>query len=96
MSVKLSPAEIADALTGLDGWQDAPADSAIEKTFKFKDFAGAWSFMSACALMAEKMDHHPDWANVYNRVEVKLTTHDAGGVTEKDIRLANYMNEVAG
>ncbi len=95
MSAKLSPAEIADALTGLNGWQDAPADAAIEKTFKFKDFAGAWSFMSACALMAEKMDHHPDWANVYNRVDVKLTTHDAGGVTDKDIRLATYMNDLA-
>lgn len=93
---KLTPEEINSALSDLSGWQDAPADSAIHKVFKFKDFAGAWSFMSACALMAEKMDHHPDWSNVYNKVDVKLTTHDAGGVTDRDIRLARYMNEIAG
>jgi len=96
MPDKLSQQEIDDALTELAGWQDASADSAIQKVFKFKDFAGAWSFMSACALMAEKMDHHPDWSNVYNKVDVKLTTHDAGGVTLRDIKLARYMNEVAG
>ena len=68
---------------------------AISKSFKFKDFNAAFGFMTRIALIAEKADHHPEWFNVYNRVEVTLTTHDAGGVTEKDIALAQHMNALA-
>jgi 4a-hydroxytetrahydrobiopterin dehydratase len=71
-----------------------PKDS-ITKTFTFKDFVQAWGFMSRVALVAEKMDHHPEWFNVYNRVEVTLTTHDCGGVSEKDIDMAKLMDELA-
>lgn len=73
-----------------------PGDrEAVQKTFTFKDFTQAWSFMSGCALQAEKMDHHPEWFNVYNRVEVTLTTHDTGGVSEKDVALASFMDKAA-
>jgi len=77
----------------LDGWRShaGPRD-AIEKTFKFDDFKSAFAFMTACALAAEQADHHPEWFNVYNRVEVLLTTHDADGVTLKDITLAKFMD----
>ena len=95
MAAKLTSQEITQALESLAGWSMAENGLSIHKAFKFKDFSQAWAFMSRVALMAEKMDHHPDWMNVYNRVEVKLNTHDAGGVTEKDIALANAMNEYA-
>lgn len=91
----LSEQERAKALTGLDGWQINEAGTAITKTFKFKDFNAAFGWMSRVALMAEKMNHHPDWLNVWNRVDVTLSTHDSGGVTEKDILLAQAMNEFA-
>lgn len=77
------------------GWAHDPERDAILKTFKFKDFVRAWSWMSAAAVIAEKMDHHPEWANVYNKVEVTLTTHDAGGLTELDLKLARKMDELA-
>ena len=88
----------AVAATGkLSGWTTKTGDrDAIEKTFKFVDFKTAFAFMSACALKAEQMDHHPEWFNVYNRVEVTLTTHDADGVTVLDIELAGYMDALAG
>ena len=84
------------ALAGLDGWSkgEGPRD-AIAKTFRFGDFKQAFAFMAATALKAEQMDHHPEWFNVYNRVEVVLTTHDAGGVTEKDVELARFMDGTA-
>ena len=77
----------------LDGWQphDGPRD-AIEKTFMFADFKAAFAFMTACALAAEQADHHPEWFNVYNKVQVILTTHDADGVTQKDVDLARFMD----
>lgn len=84
------------ALDQLDGWTKAEgARDAIARTFKFADFKTAWGFMSACALKAEQMDHHPEWFNVYNRVDVILTTHDADGVTQRDIDLGRFMNELA-
>jgi len=77
------------------GWTKVEGRDAIHKSFKFKDFSAAFGFMTRVALEAEKMDHHPEWFNVYNRVEVTLATHSAGGVTEKDIKLAQAMNRLA-
>jgi 4a-hydroxytetrahydrobiopterin dehydratase len=96
MATKLDPAARANALATLAGWGDADGRDAITKSFQFADFNQAFGFMTRVALLAEKMDHHPEWFNVYNRVEVTLATHDADGVTELDVRMAEYMNEVAG
>ena len=85
-----------EAVTKLSGWTVKAGDrDAIEKSFKFADFKTAFGFMSSCALKAEQMDHHPEWFNVYNRVEVTLTTHDADGVTALDIELAAFMDGLA-
>jgi 4a-hydroxytetrahydrobiopterin dehydratase len=84
------------AIAQLSGWSAVSGRDAIAKTYKFADFNAAFGFMSRVALVAEKMDHHPEWSNVYNRVEVVLTTHDAGGVTQKDIDLARFMDGAAG
>jgi 4a-hydroxytetrahydrobiopterin dehydratase len=83
------------ALQTLNGWAEAKGRDAIVKTFQFKSFNQAWGWMSRVALYAEKMDHHPEWFNVYGRVEVTLATHSAGGVTEKDVALARKMDELA-
>jgi 4a-hydroxytetrahydrobiopterin dehydratase len=85
----------ADALIGLDGWSDTEDRDAIQKTFTFKSFNQAFSFMTRVAMEAEKANHHPEWFNVYNRVDVTLRTHDAGGITEKDIKLAQFMEMIA-
>ena len=85
----LDPKEVAQSL---DGWTGG--DDFITKVFRFEDFNEAWGFMSRVALHADKHDHHPEWFNVYNRVDVTLTTHDAGGVTEKDVKLAEFMQAV--
>ena len=85
----------ADALIGLDGWSDTEDRDAIQKTFTFKSFNQAFSFMTRVAMEAEKANHHPEWFNVYNRVDVTLKTHDAGGITEKDIKLAQFMEMIA-
>lgn len=90
----LSDAELADALGRLSGW--TRAGNAITKQYQFKDFRAAMWFLNAAAAVADQMDHHPEWTNVYNRVTVKLSTHDAGGVTDKDIRLAEAMDRAAG
>lgn len=83
-------------LNQLSGWAELAGDrDAISKTFKFADFKTAFGFMTSCALKAEQMDHHPEWFNVYNRVEIILTTHDADGVTALDIELAGYMDQLA-
>ena len=95
MTDKLTGDARTQAIAGLDGWSDVDGRDAISKTFQFKDFNAAFGFMSRAALMAEKMDHHPEWYNIYNRVEVTLATHDSGGVTQKDIDLARFMNAVA-
>ena len=84
------------AIAQLSGWSAVTGRDAIAKTYKFADFNAAFGFMARVALVAEKMDHHPEWSNVYNRVEVVLTTHDAGGVTQKDIDLARFMDGAIG
>ena len=96
MTDKLTGDARTQAIAGLDGWTDVDGRDAISKTFQFKDFNAAFGFMTRTALVAEKMDHHPEWFNVYNRVEVMLATHDAGGVTQKDIDLAAFMDGAAG
>jgi 4a-hydroxytetrahydrobiopterin dehydratase len=83
------------ALKELSGWSETEGREAIAKTFTFKDFNEAFGFMSRAALVAEKRDHHPEWKNVYKTVEVVLATHDAGGVTARDIELAKAMNAIA-
>ena len=93
MVEKLSTAARAQALAGLAGWSDVTGRDAIRKEFKFKDFNAAFAFMTQVALAAEKADHHPEWSNVYNKVRVTLTTHDAGGVTQKDLDLARFADE---
>ncbi len=85
----------AAALVELQGWSAAKGRDALAKGFRFKDFNAAFGFMTRVALLAEKLDHHPEWSNVYNRVEVTLTTHDAGGVTGLDLKMARFMDEVA-
>jgi 4a-hydroxytetrahydrobiopterin dehydratase len=84
------------ALAQLPQWSWAADRDAIVRTFRFADFSAAWGFMSRVALLAEKLDHHPEWSNVYGRVEVLLTTHDAGGVTERDLAMARFMDAAAG
>ena len=83
------------ALQELNGWSEAEDRNAITRTLHFDDFTDAFSFMCRVAMRAEKIDHHPEWLNVYNRVEITLSTHDAGGVTENDVRLARYIDLVA-
>ena len=92
---KLDAEARRQALAGLNGWSEAEDREAISKTFRFKDFNAAFGFMARVALLAEKMDHHPEWFNVYNRVEVTLATHDAGGVTQKDVDMAAFMDAAA-
>lgn len=95
MAEKLDPQSITERLSNLSGWTLDEARPAIEKSFKFKDFNAAFGFMTQVALAAEKMDHHPEWSNVYNRVAIVLTTHSAGGVTELDLTLAGIINTAA-
>lgn len=91
------PARIgaAEALKNLPGWSAVSGRDAIQKSFKFADFKAAFAFMTQAALKAEQMDHHPEWFNVYNRVDVTLATHDADGVTQLDIDLATFMDQIA-
>jgi 4a-hydroxytetrahydrobiopterin dehydratase len=95
MRKKLSGQARADAVAKLNGWTEVAGRNAIAKKFVFRDFNEAFGFMSRAALVAEKMDHHPEWFNVYKTVEVTLATHDAGGVTELDIALAQAMDGFA-
>ena len=89
---RLTEDELKEALTELEGWQKAEGREAIQKTFKFRDFNAAFGFMTRAALHAEKLDHHPEWFNVYNRVDITLATHSENGITELDIKLARKMN----
>lgn len=95
MVAKLTDAERTAALADLEGWRLADERDAIAKTFKFADFNAAFGFMARVALIAEKADHHPEWFNVYNRVDVVLTTHDAGGLSKQDIAMAVAMDSLA-
>ncbi|MDE5460999.1 4a-hydroxytetrahydrobiopterin dehydratase [Bradyrhizobium sp. CSS354] len=95
MAERLSAEARGQALGGLPGWTEVQGREAIGKTFVFKDFNEAFGFMTRAALVAEKMDHHPEWRNVYKTVEVALSTHDAGGITALDIELARAMNAIA-
>ena len=83
------------ALAKLSGWSEVEGRDAISRKFTFKDFSEAFGFMARAAMMAEKLDHHPEWFNVYDKVEVTLATHEAGGVTERDVQLAQEMNRLA-
>ena len=89
--------DVAEALKGLPLWRPHAGDRpAIERNLVFADFNAAFGFMTRVALLADKVDHHPEWSNVYNRVEVLLTTHDAGGVTDRDIQMARFIDDAAG
>jgi 4a-hydroxytetrahydrobiopterin dehydratase len=90
---KLSDAELAAALAPLEGWQIV--DGKLHREYKFPDFAHAFGFMATAAPSIEAMNHHPEWSNVYNRVEIDLTTHDAGGITGKDVVLATKLEQIA-
>lgn len=96
MAERLSDAERAAALSELDGWSMVEGREAIARTFEFRNFNQAFGFMSRVAMQAEKLDHHPEWFNVYKTVEVTLSTHDAGGLTALDVKLAKFMNKAAG
>jgi len=94
MIPKLSEAERAEALTALPDWLHQPERDAIVRHFKFKDFNEAFGFMTRVALLADKADHHPEWSNVYNRVEVLLTTHDCNGLSKRDVALAKAIDSL--
>ena len=96
MREKLTSDARRAALEKLSGWSEVQGRDAITRKFVFRNFNEAFGFMSRAALMAEKLDHHPEWSNVYKTVEVTLSTHDAGGVTELDVKLAEAMNRYAG
>lgn len=96
MAQKLTAQARQSALAKLTGWSEVTGRDAITKTFTYKDFNEAFGFMTRVALVAEKMDHHPEWSNVYKTVDVTLSTHDAGGLTELDVKLAEAMDKIAG
>jgi 4a-hydroxytetrahydrobiopterin dehydratase len=93
---KLGREAIKEALAGLDGWKVAGDGDSMSRSFKFKNFSEAFAFMTRVAMAAEKLDHHPDWKNVYSTVDVTLNTHDAGGLTALDFKLATKMNRYYG
>lgn len=93
---RLSEEERADALDALDEWDYDDARDAITRRFTFADFGAAFGFMTRVALAAEKADHHPEWSNVWNRVDILLTTHDAGGLSRRDVEMAEAIEAIAG
>ena len=95
MTEKLTGTARQSALAGLNGWTETDGRDAICKAFRFADFNAAFAFMTRVALQAERMDHHPEWSNVYNRVDITLSSHDAGGVTERDVKLATFIDRAA-
>ena len=96
MAAKLDAGARKAALGKLNGWSEVSGRDAITRKFVFKDFNQAFGFMTRAALVAEKMDHHPEWFNVYKTVDVILSTHDAGGLTDRDVKLAEAMDRIAG
>lgn len=96
MVEKLTGAARAAALAKLKGWREADGRDAIHKSLRFKDFNEAFGFMARVALAAEKADHHPEWSNVYNKVEITLTTHECGGLSARDVKLAEFIDGLAG
>jgi 4a-hydroxytetrahydrobiopterin dehydratase len=96
MAQRLNETDRKRALAPLVGWATVDGRDAIQKTYQFKDFSEAFGFMVRAALVAERMDHHPEWRNVWNRVDVVLSTHDAGGLTQLDVDLALAMDRIAG
>ena len=94
MIAKMTGDERGALLPTLTGWAVVDGRDAIAKSFKFGDFIQAWSFMSRVAMLAEKADHHPEWSNVYNRVDIVLTTHDAGGLSMRDVELARAIEAI--
>lgn len=92
MPQRLTAEERTQALADLSGWAPSPGRDAITKDFKFKDFSQAFGFISRVALAAEKLDHHPEWSNVYNRVTITLSTHDCGGLSQLDLKLAHMID----
>ena len=94
MSGKLTGKALADALAKLEGWTEISGRSAIGKKFTFADFNEAWGFMTRVALAADKADHHPEWSNVYNKVEILLTTHDCDGLSTRDVALAEAIDKL--
>ncbi|HEY6719166.1 MAG TPA: 4a-hydroxytetrahydrobiopterin dehydratase [Reyranella sp.] len=95
MASKLTGKARTNALAALKKWKEVPGRDAIQRSFKFADFTEAWGFMTKVALAAEKADHHPEWSNVYNKVEIVLSTHDAGGLSDKDVALAKFIDSAA-
>ena len=89
---KLSGKELEDVVRGMNGWE--LKEGKLQKSFRFSDFIEAFGFMTRIALEAEKINHHPDWSNVYNTVTIKLSTHDAGGITDYDVKLANIIDKI--
>ena len=94
MSKRLTGSVLEQNLAGLNGWEANADNTAISCSFRFRDFNAAFGFMSRIALMAERLDHHPEWSNVYNRVDITLTTHDADGLTEKDMVMARFISDI--
>ncbi|MCA3262876.1 MAG: 4a-hydroxytetrahydrobiopterin dehydratase [Telmatospirillum sp.] len=95
MAEKLTGAARTAALGDLSGWSELPGRDAIAKSFKFADFNAAFAFMTRVALKAEAMDHHPEWLNVYNKVDIVLATHDAGGLSALDVEMAKFIDAIA-
>lgn len=95
MTAKLEGKTRSDALASLRKWTEVPGRDAIQRSLKFADFNQAWGFMTRVALAAEKADHHPEWSNVYSTVTIVLSTHDAGGLSEKDVALAKFIDSIA-
>ena len=94
MATRLTDAERGALGTTVPGWAAALDRDALRRDFKFADFSEAWGFMARVALLAEKFDHHPDWSNVWNTVRIELTTHDAGGLSDADVKLAQAINAI--
>ena len=94
MIQKLTDSERKAGLQELKDWQSAAGRDAIQRAFKFKNFSEAWGFMNRVALLAETQDHHPEWSNVYNRVEILLSTHDCDGLSERDLKLARSIDKL--